>query len=94
MSSTNKVSSPRIWSLNSPTLYLFAGIALMMGLIAVALIILACSYRKQPSRSRENQIKEMTVAAGVDPAPPEIVVILPGDDMPTCLAKPIPSSNP
>ncbi|XP_062104723.1 protein GLUTAMINE DUMPER 5-like [Humulus lupulus] len=36
---------------NSPIPYLFGGLAIMLGLITVALIILACSYRKSPSSS-------------------------------------------
>lgn len=78
---------------NSPLPYLFGGLALMLGLIAIALIILACSFRKFSSRSQ-------SVAGDEKPARPvnldseegpKVVVIMPGDDNPTYIAQPVSS---
>ncbi|PON58029.1 Protein GLUTAMINE DUMPER [Parasponia andersonii] len=83
---------------NSPIPYLFGGLALMLGLITVALLILACSYRKSsPSTNSAavdvdaNQDQKQTtqvdvVVEGHDQ--PKIVVIMAGDVVPTYLAEP------
>ncbi|GMH04396.1 hypothetical protein Nepgr_006235 [Nepenthes gracilis] len=92
MSSTNNTSSTQLRCVNSAKFHLFVGVALMMGLIAVALLILACSYRNQPSSSTASDAKGMSMIAGDVDAKPEIVVIMPGDDKPTFLAKPTSSS--
>ncbi|KAG6741918.1 hypothetical protein POTOM_055198 [Populus tomentosa] len=81
------------WHWNSPVAYVFGGLALMLGLITVALIILACSYRKSLSNSsrREAELDEKPakqVEIQVD-FEPKVVVILAGDENPTCLAKPV-----
>ncbi|KAJ0984411.1 hypothetical protein J5N97_002767 [Dioscorea zingiberensis] len=47
--SSNTSAGVRIWS--SPIPYLFIGLALMMGLIAIALVILVCSHRKSSGNS-------------------------------------------
>ncbi|KAL3526659.1 hypothetical protein ACH5RR_011315 [Cinchona calisaya] len=79
---------------NSPLPYLFGGLAVMLGLIAVALITLACSYRKypgfQPSSETENDIddqEDKPPRAALE-MEPRIVVIMAGDQNPTYLAKP------
>ncbi|XP_073029777.1 protein GLUTAMINE DUMPER 6-like [Primulina eburnea] len=80
---------------NSPLPYLFGGLGLMLLLIAVALIILACSYRKSSSRSADHDgVKATQLPATVDAADntPKIVVIMAGDNNPTQIAVPIPSS--
>ncbi|OIT34269.1 PREDICTED: protein GLUTAMINE DUMPER 2-like [Nicotiana attenuata] len=76
---------------HSPAPYLFAGVAAMLGLIAFALVILACSYRK-----RSGDDPEAGAGAGEDdnlkvmPVFEEkIVVIMAGDLNPTFLATPI-----
>ncbi|GMY12795.1 protein GLUTAMINE DUMPER 4-like [Fagus crenata] len=78
---------------NSPIPYLFGGLALMLGLIAMALVILACSYSKSLSNAasdaEEKQAK--TVNMEVD-SEPKVVVIMAGDDIPTYLAKPVSST--
>ncbi|KAA8530499.1 hypothetical protein F0562_005208 [Nyssa sinensis] len=78
---------------NSPIPYLFGGLALMLGLIALALIILACSMRKSSSDQSSSEVEEKPAANPVNlPQPemePKIVVIMAGDDNPTYLAKPL-----
>ncbi|KAG5227092.1 hypothetical protein OIU78_026312 [Salix suchowensis] len=82
------------WHWNSPVAYVFVGLALMLGLITVALIILACSYyRKSLSNSsrREAELDEKPakqVEIQVD-FEPKVVVIMAGDENPTYLAKPV-----
>ncbi|XP_041002916.1 protein GLUTAMINE DUMPER 4-like [Juglans microcarpa x Juglans regia] len=84
---------------NSPIPYLFGGLALMLGLISMALVILACSYRKYSlsDSSRPRDAEEKISAAqpanmAVD-SEPKIVVIMAGDDNPTYLAKPVSSTS-
>ncbi|KAL1322934.1 hypothetical protein HN51_067943 [Arachis hypogaea] len=89
---------------HSPTPYLFGGLALMLLLIAISLLILACSFRKRYSSSSNN-----SSASGGDEEnnnnnnnnistkivmdlEPNIVVIMAGETNPTYLAKPIISS--
>ncbi|XP_018816614.1 protein GLUTAMINE DUMPER 6-like [Juglans regia] len=95
-STSSSVSEVRLWK--SPIPYLFGSLALMLLLIAVALIILVCSYRKRVSNSSgENEDKPAaakTMDAVID-TEPRIVVIMAGDDKPTYLATPsIPSTHP
>ncbi|XP_016456185.1 protein GLUTAMINE DUMPER 2-like [Nicotiana tabacum] len=82
---------------HSPAPYLFAGVAAMLGLIAFALVILACSYRK---RSGDDQSQsDIEAGAGEKSAGDnlkvmpvfevKIVVIMAGDLNPTFLATPI-----
>lgn len=76
----------------------------MLGLITVALVILACSYRKSspaptPNSGRgttssgelEKPAVQVDVNVGSDE--PKIVVIMAGDDKPTYLAKPVACST-
>ncbi|KAL7190669.1 hypothetical protein ACSBR2_022860 [Camellia fascicularis] len=84
---------------NSPIPYLFSGLAVMLGLIAFALVILACSYKKSSSSSSSSSSSNSSTHAGempVRPLPemePKIVVIMAGDENPTYLAKPVSSSQ-
>uniref|UniRef100_A0ACD6AGR7 Uncharacterized protein n=1 Tax=Avena sativa TaxID=4498 RepID=A0ACD6AGR7_AVESA len=80
----------RLW--RTPTPYLFLGFALMMGLIAVALLILVCTRRKPTGSSRRGNSGaggESASARGMM-APldrePKVVVIMAGDDMPSFIA--------
>ncbi|KAI3669915.1 hypothetical protein L6452_41395 [Arctium lappa] len=86
---------------NSPIPYLFGGLALMLTLIACALIILVCSYKKPYSSSSENssentagdQEKQSVPEFRMELSPemePKIVIVMPGDINPTYLAKPTP----
>ncbi|GLT62014.1 hypothetical protein SLA2020_346820 [Shorea laevis] len=71
--------------------YLFAGLAIMMALIATALAILGCSYSKPPP----NEDEEASAANGSHmqlEMEPRIVVFVPGDELPRYLAKPAASA--
>ncbi|KAL2522965.1 Protein GLUTAMINE DUMPER 1 [Forsythia ovata] len=78
---------------NSPIPYLFGGLALMLGLIAFALLILACSYRKSSSAGESSNDAEEKPAKSVDQVlqpemEPRIVVIMAGETIPSYLANP------
>uniref|UniRef100_A0ACD5UH22 Uncharacterized protein n=1 Tax=Avena sativa TaxID=4498 RepID=A0ACD5UH22_AVESA len=84
----------------TPTPYLFLGFALMMGLIAVALLILVCTRRKPTGSSRRGSgtaAAESASARGTM-APldrePKVVVIMAGDDMPSFIASARPFAFP
>ncbi|KAK7273238.1 hypothetical protein RIF29_14287 [Crotalaria pallida] len=86
-------------NLSSPIPYLFGGLALMLGLISIALLILACSYRKHYSSSstsaagnEEEKPTNMMVDTKVN-SEPKIVVIMAGENNPTYLAKPVSSTS-
>ncbi|CAM0909046.1 unnamed protein product [Alopecurus aequalis] len=84
----------------SPVPYLFGGLAAMLGLIAFALLILACSYWKlsryldaaAEGSGRDGQAGEKESASGAArPAADfqeHVIVIMAGDKRPTFLAKP------
>ncbi|XVE72240.1 hypothetical protein DITRI_Ditri11bG0023600 [Diplodiscus trichospermus] len=79
---------------NSPIPYLFGGLAVMLGLIAMALVILACSFRKSASGSttgeaEEKHAKQVSMHLEMEP---KIVVIMAGDENPTYLANPVSST--
>ncbi|CAI9772311.1 unnamed protein product [Fraxinus pennsylvanica] len=92
---------------HSPAPYLFGGLATMLGLIAFALWVLACSYWKLSGRmnTAEGQGGEGDMEAGDDkngggavkrPLPvleEKIVVIMAGDEKPTFLATPTFTTN-
>ncbi|KAI3462839.1 hypothetical protein Pfo_019502 [Paulownia fortunei] len=88
-------NSPTFWHWNSPLPYLFGGLGLVLLLITAALIFLACSYRKRassyPGHGGEKVAQPSTTAAADNT--PKVVVVMAGDDMPTHLAIPIPSSS-
>ncbi|KAG6777541.1 hypothetical protein POTOM_017366 [Populus tomentosa] len=75
----------RFWQWNSLAAYLFVGLAFMLGLVTVALVILAFSYRKSLSNSSSGTEAESDEkpAKKVD-FEPEIVVIMAGDENRTC----------
>ncbi|KAL2499811.1 Protein GLUTAMINE DUMPER 2 [Abeliophyllum distichum] len=95
--STKTTISRPFWNWNSPLPYLFGGLSLTLLLITVALIILACSYRKRPSNSNddseekppmhEHEIKTADIG-------PKFAVIMAGEENPTHVAIPIPNSLP
>ncbi|KAK9091013.1 hypothetical protein Sjap_024190 [Stephania japonica] len=85
------------WRWNSPIPYLFGGLAALLGLIALALLALACSYRNSypiNSRDRDDHTVKKNMSKDALPAAeePKIVVIMAGDAHPTYLAKPVVSS--
>lgn len=82
-------SSPEVGSWqwkNSGATYVFAGIAALMGLIALSLLILGCCRRKSHDQSS-------SLPTGIDEAVSTTreeakLVIMAGDDAPSFLAKP------
>ena len=85
----------------SPVPYLFGGLAAMLGLIAFALLILACSYWKlsgylDADRDRRAGVagadgEKGSAAGAARPAAgfqEHVVVIMAGEEMPTFLATP------
>nr|DAD31596.1 TPA_asm: hypothetical protein HUJ06_010447 [Nelumbo nucifera] len=79
---------------NSPLPYLFGGIAATLGLIALALLILTCTHRK-PSTYSSHETEEKTTKPTSPPPDTEyrVVVLMPGDNEPTFIAKPVSSAN-
>ncbi|KAA8535478.1 hypothetical protein F0562_030481 [Nyssa sinensis] len=85
---------------HSPVPYLFGGLAAMLGLIAFALLMLACSYWKL-SGHLDSAAAERDIEAGDAnsdeklKAPPvfeeRILVIMAGQEKPTFLATPVTS---
>lgn len=97
--STSAVNPGSFHHWNSPLPYLFGGLALMLGLIALALLLLACSYRKSPHNTQssgnddiDDQEKSSRAAVLRPEMEPRIVVIMAGDHNPTYLAKPTTTS--
>ncbi|XP_027332311.1 protein GLUTAMINE DUMPER 3 [Abrus precatorius] len=88
---------------HSPVPYLFGGLAAMLGLIAFALLILACSYWKLSGYLDGNGESERDLEAGEgkneqDQKPQtayeeKILVIMAGQEKPTFLATPSMSSS-
>ncbi|KAG6485446.1 protein GLUTAMINE DUMPER 3-like [Zingiber officinale] len=81
----------------SPVPYLFAGLAAMLGLIAFALLVLACSYwglspHFAPAEQHEEGKPLDDGASAKDPAALEdgrLLVIMAGDRAPSFIAVPI-----
>ncbi|CAA6672213.1 unnamed protein product [Spirodela intermedia] len=72
---------------NSPVRYLFGGMAVILGLIAFALLFLACSYWKLSADHDGGDNSDGDVESG-DGRPRRIVVIMAGNDKPIFLATP------
>ncbi|KAI4971210.1 protein GLUTAMINE DUMPER 6-like [Hordeum vulgare subsp. vulgare] len=87
---------PGLW--RTPTPYIFIGFGLMMGLIAVALLVLVCTRRKPSGSSRRGSAAEDASARGISMVPldrePKVVVIMAGDDLPSFLASATPFAFP
>ncbi|KAJ6995274.1 protein GLUTAMINE DUMPER 5-like [Populus alba x Populus x berolinensis] len=96
------IAQPRsAW--HSPVPYLFGGLAAMLGLIAFALLILACSYWRLSGRlDSENEgndqrdLESGNEKEGSNPGKAEkrvyeekFLVIMAGNENPTCLATPV-----
>ncbi|OWM84696.1 hypothetical protein CDL15_Pgr027483 [Punica granatum] len=86
MRASNSTANVHTWNSDSPLPYLFGGLGLMTILIAAALVILACSYRKRPESSVEDKSVKPTILQ-LEPEP-RVVVIMAGDNLPSFLAKP------
>lgn len=93
MTSRNTSSTARVQLWKSPIPYLFGGIAVMIGLMAVALVILACSNRKHSPNDAEEMPVINTLAEAEADAEPKIVVIMAGENNPTYIATPLTSST-
>ncbi|XP_022966276.1 protein GLUTAMINE DUMPER 3-like [Cucurbita maxima] len=86
---------------HSPVPYLFGGLAAMLGLIAFALLILACSYWKLSGYldSGDANNREPDLEAGDDTRKPspvfeeKLLVIMAGEIKPTYLATPMSSRS-
>lgn len=86
---------------HSPVPYLFGGLAAMLGLIAFALMILACSYWKLSGylegegdiEAGEAKNEETQIAAPPAAYQEKFLVIQPGQKNPTVLATPAFSSH-
>ncbi|KAF3325809.1 protein GLUTAMINE DUMPER 2-like protein [Carex littledalei] len=94
--STSPAQPHSAWQ--SPVPYLFGGLAAMLGLIALALLILACSYWKLNSFLSESQSddpasNDRDTKPAAQSGPPAILhqlfaVIMAGEQKPTFLATP------
>ncbi|KAL3532877.1 hypothetical protein ACH5RR_006398 [Cinchona calisaya] len=97
-------STPRSpW--HSPVPYLFGGLAAMLGLIAFALLILACSYWRLSGHLENNNERDLEAGesnqdgsedgdlkkAAQPVFEEKFLVIMPGHVKPTCLATPMSS---
>ncbi|MBA0736596.1 hypothetical protein Gogos_010132 [Gossypium gossypioides] len=87
---------------HSPVPYLFGGLAAMLGLIAFALLILACSYWKlsgylengeRGEGDRDLEAGDETQKRGAPVMEQKFLVIMAGEVKPTFLATPISSSR-
>ncbi|KAG7627111.1 Protein GLUTAMINE DUMPER 6 [Arabidopsis thaliana] len=87
--------TPKVEIWKSPVPYLFGGLFLLVLLIALALLSLVCTHQKPSSSSNNNHMDEEDDVGDKDAKPitreylPKIVVILAGDNKPTCLAVPV-----
>lgn len=83
---------PGMW--RTPTPYLFLGFAVMMGLIAVALLVLVCMRRKNhgDAGSSASAAASVKVLVPLD-REPKVVVIMAGDTAPSFLASAKPLSS-
>ncbi|XP_010454820.1 PREDICTED: protein GLUTAMINE DUMPER 5-like [Camelina sativa] len=74
----------------TPVPYLFGGLAAMLGLIAFALLLLACSYwkftRQTDDGEKQTESGEKVVAKVLEE---KILVIMAGQNNPTFLATPV-----
>lgn len=81
---------------NSPSAYLFGGLALLLAFVAAALVILTCSRWKNNPRQNGDQEKDMPreqASPSEADNRPSVVVIMAGDEHPTHLARPVIASS-
>ncbi|PWA21284.1 hypothetical protein CTI12_AA629600 [Artemisia annua] len=104
MMSPSSPLSPQPSPWHSPVPYLFGGLAAMMGLIAFALLVLACSYWKISGHfdHQDRDIESGNVSNNTQISPPQnnnnehelrekeekLFVIMAGEEKPTFLATP------
>ncbi|MCE3216610.1 hypothetical protein HAX54_007137 [Datura stramonium] len=91
MTNSAASSSSSFWTWRSPLPYLFGSLGIMLLLIAVALIVLACSFHKRLSSSSNSSEKSACppVNSTIVEMSPRIVVIMAGDHKPTHIGVPI-----
>ncbi|XP_010514689.1 PREDICTED: protein GLUTAMINE DUMPER 6 [Camelina sativa] len=90
-------TTPKVEIWKSPVPYLFGGLFFLVLLIALALLSLVCTHQKAPSSSSSNNnhidedddVGDKEAKTITEEYLPKIVVILAGDDIPTCLAVPV-----
>lgn len=85
---TSSSTLPMVWK--TPIPYLFGGLAAVIILIATALIMLACSFRKHAGESNDEKPSAKSLALKPLDEEPRIVVIMAGDDVPSYIARPMP----
>ncbi|CAN6560439.1 hypothetical protein C1H46_039754 [Malus baccata] len=67
------------------------GATLVAALVGLVLLILTCACQKFVSISSSSS--DARERAGADSAEPSVVVVMPGSETPTCLAKPLSNSS-
>ncbi|KAI4335853.1 hypothetical protein L6164_014458 [Bauhinia variegata] len=75
---------------NSPVPYLFGSLTIVFGIIGLALLFLACSRRKHKPQTDDSSSQchaDAKIIATTTPHDAKVLVIVPGDDRPTYLAK-------
>ncbi|XVF71381.1 hypothetical protein PTKIN_Ptkin12aG0033200 [Pterospermum kingtungense] len=93
MTAANATSTASIQLWKSPIPFLFGSLAIVVLLIVVSLIMLVCSNTKISDNSPDDtEEKPAKGTISVVDAEPKIVVIMAGNDKPTCLATPVTSS--
>ncbi|KAJ3679089.1 hypothetical protein LUZ60_017100 [Juncus effusus] len=86
MTSSNSGGS-HAWAWPNPILY--GGIFLLLAIIAVSLVVLACSHWRSYRKTRSNQLSTDHQSVGPKEMETRVAVIMAGDDKVTYLAKPI-----
>ncbi|WOK95219.1 hypothetical protein Cni_G03926 [Canna indica] len=92
MRPTSSLTTPDCNLWHTPIPYLFGGLGAMMVLIAVALVILACSHWKSSDDDQSSAAPSMAVLPFNMDYQRVVVVIMAGESKPTFMAKPLPSS--
>lgn len=82
---TRKMRFANTSTWKSPIPYLFGGIAVIFALIALALVILACTRQKEPSGVPNEAEESIGAATKIELV---TVVVMAGDDVPKYLATP------
>ncbi|OAY50191.1 hypothetical protein MANES_05G115600v8 [Manihot esculenta] len=86
--SMESLSSSSFVQWNSPLPYVFGGLVIILGLVSVALVILACSHYRSSLETRHKEEKPNEIADAIVAVEPKIVVIMAGDEHPTHVAMP------
>ncbi|KAG6503728.1 protein GLUTAMINE DUMPER 2-like [Zingiber officinale] len=73
----------------SPVPYVFVGLAATLGVIALALLVLACSYYWNLDSGDDEKPRDADDSGSSSVLEDRFLVIMPGDEVPTVLAIPI-----